>query len=38
MEILNNGLTVSVYKDFKNNLGNRNLLEILQEIKGKIQK
>jgi hypothetical protein len=34
MKILNNGLTVSVYKDFKNNLGNRNLLEILQEIKG----
>ena len=34
MEILNNELTVSVYKDFKNNLGNRNLLEILQEIKG----
>lgn len=33
MEILNNGLTVSVYKDFKNNLGDRNLLEILQEIK-----
>ncbi|WP_269684961.1 DUF3987 domain-containing protein [Flavobacterium lacustre] len=33
MEILNNGLTVSVYKDFKNNLGSRNLLEILQEIK-----
>ena len=33
MEILNNGLTVSVYKDFKNNLGDRDLLEILQEIK-----
>jgi NifB/MoaA-like Fe-S oxidoreductase len=32
-EITNNKLMVSQYKEFKINLGNRNLIEILQEIK-----
>lgn len=32
-EITNNKLMISQYKEFKINLGNRNLIEILQEIK-----
>lgn len=32
-QIANNKLMVSVYQNFKTNLGDRNLLEILQEIK-----
>ena len=32
-QIANNKLMVSVYKEFKYNLGERNLLEVLQEIK-----
>jgi hypothetical protein len=32
-EIANNKLMVSVYRDFKTNLGDRNLIEIFQEIK-----
>ena len=32
-EIANNKLMVSVYQEFKYNLGERNLLEVLQEIK-----
>ena len=32
-QIANNKLMVSVYREFKYNLGDRNLLEILQEIK-----
>ncbi|MBC7524741.1 MAG: hypothetical protein H7239_09910 [Flavobacterium sp.] len=37
-KIINNKLMVSEYKEFKINLDNRNLLEILQEIKlGKFQ-
>jgi hypothetical protein len=32
-EIVNNKLMVSVYQEFKTKLGDRNLLEILQEIK-----
>jgi hypothetical protein len=32
-QITNNKLMVSVYKEFKTNLGERNLLEVLQEIK-----
>lgn len=33
IEIANNKLMVSVYRDFKTNLGDRNLIEIFQEIK-----
>lgn len=32
-QIANNKLMVSVYQEFKHNLGERNLLEVLQEIK-----
>ena len=32
-QIANNKLMVSVFKEFKYNLGERNLLEVLQEIK-----
>jgi hypothetical protein len=32
-ELVNNKLMVSVYRDFKTNLGDRNLIEIFQEIK-----
>ena len=32
-QIANSKLMVSVYKEFKYNLGERNLLEVLQEIK-----
>ena len=32
-EVANNKLMVSVYQNFKTNLGNSNLIEVLQEIK-----
>ena len=32
-ELVNSKLMVSVYRDFKTNLGDRNLIEIFQEIK-----
>ena len=32
-EVVNKQLMVSVYKEFKYNLGERNLIDILQEIK-----
>jgi hypothetical protein len=32
-EVANKQLMVSVYKEFKYNLGERNLIDVLQEIK-----
>ena len=32
-EVVNKQLMVSVYKEFKYNLGERNLIDVLQEIK-----
>jgi hypothetical protein len=32
-QTVNNKLMVSIYKEFKYNLGERNLLEVLKEIK-----